>query len=206
MFLGIILALFSFIYMFWRKKYYDGLKLFVIALLIIGLVSPWWVLIGDDGKTQTSTKVLLYPPKIITMSSSADVIGGDISQVPSEVSMVLSLLFIFVVISCLMILITILSISRFKKTTIIFSILSIILLIFTQFIFGYTMSQITEVGVGSFIGSGDLETALPGIAENKILPSNWGPGIGFYLGLLSLICHIVIIIYRKKIKKKNFTF
>ena len=207
MFLGIILALFSIIWMFWKRKYYTGLKLFVIALLIIGLVSPWWVLNGDDGTTSTTAKTFLYPPKIITLSSSPNVIGGDISQVPSEITMVLSLLMIFIVLSCLTICITIFTITRFRKTTIFFSILSIILLIVTLFIFFYTMGQITEVGVGSFIGSGDLETSLPGIAESKILPSSWGPGIGFYLGMLSVILLVLVSLLGKtkklKIKKEE---
>jgi hypothetical protein len=64
------------------------------------------------------------------------------------------------------------------------------------------MGQITEVGVGSFIGSSDLETSLPGIAESKILPSSWGPGIGFYLGVLSVIILVLVSLFGK-FKKIN---
>ena len=58
-------------------------------------------------------------------------------------------------------------------------------------IFIYTMSQLTEVGVGSFMGSGSLETTLPGIAESEILPCTWGPGIGFYLAIIAAVLLVV---------------
>jgi hypothetical protein len=51
-----------------------------------------------------------------------------------------------------------------------------------------------------YIGSGDIDTALPGIAENKVLSSSWGPGIGFYLGLISLILLIILFVFSKKIE------
>jgi hypothetical protein len=57
--------------------------------------------------------------------------------------------------------------------------------------------MLTEVGVGSFMGDGSIDTSLPGISESKVLPCNWGPGVGFYLGLISLIILIVILGYNK---------
>jgi hypothetical protein len=62
------------------------------------------------------------------------------------------------------------------------------------------MSQLTEVGIGTFIGSGDLEINLPGISESKILPCRWGPGPGFYLALISVIILIVVFCYLIKMK------
>ena len=59
------------------------------------------------------------------------------------------------------------------------------------------MGQITDVGVGSFIGSDDLETNLPGIAESEMLQSSWGPGIGFILAIISLIIYFIIIFQKK---------
>ena len=200
-YLAIVLAIFSIIFMLWKKKFYAGMKLLVIALLIIALVSPWWILNGDDGTTSTTTKTFLIPSKIITLSSSSDVLGGDVSQVPPEVTMVLGLLSIILAVSCLIIFITIFTKDRFRKTTMLFSILSIVLLIVTLSIFFYAMGQITDVGVGSFMGSDDLETSLPGIAEREILPSSWGPGIGFYLGIIAFVVLVVISVY-KKIKTK----
>ena len=195
--LAILLAIFSILFIIWKRKYSIGLKLILIALLIIALISPWWVLNGDDGTTSTITQTLLYPPRIVTLSSSKEVLGGDVSQVPAEVTMVLSLLSILLAISSLLIFLTIFTKDKLRKTTIIFSILSIILLIFSISIFFYAMGQITEVGVGSFMGSGDIDTSLPGISENEILPSTWGPGIGFYLGILVFVVIVFIALFKK---------
>lgn len=194
-YLGIALTVFSIIFMLWKKKMYKGINLFVIALLIIALVSPWWVLNGDDGITATTTKTLLFPPKIVTLSSSSAVLGGDVSQVPPEVTMVLSLLSVLLAVSCLIIFITIFTKNKLRKTTAFLSILSIVILIATLSIFFYAMSQLTEVGVGSFIDGGDVETSLPGLSESKILPCKWGPGIGFYLGLIAAIILVVVLFY-----------
>ena len=200
---GIILAAFSIIFMLWKRKIYAGLRLLVIVLLIISLISPWWVLNGDDGTTSTTTKTLLVPPKIVTLSSSSDVLGGDISQLPEEVTMVLSLLSLLIVISGLIIFIIIFSKNKFRKTTALLSILSILLLIVTISIFLYAMSMLTEVGVGSFMGSGDLDTSLPGLSESKVLPSQWGPGIGLFLGLISVIILVIVLLYGRL--KKRFS-
>jgi len=202
-YLGIILAAFSIIFMLWKRKIYVGLRLLVIALLIISLISPWWVLNGNDETTSTTTKTLLVPPKIVTISSSSDVLGGDISQLPEEVTMVLSLLSLLIVISGLIIFITIFSKNKFRKTTALLSILSILLLIVTISIFLYAMSMLTEVGVGSFMGTGDLDTSLPGISESKVLPSQWGPGIGLFLGLISVIILVIVLLYGRL--KKRFS-
>jgi len=202
-YLGIILIILSIVFILWKKNFYFGIKLLVISILIISLVTPWWVLNGDNGNTETTTKAMLVPPKIITLSSSTEVLGGDVSQVPSDVTMVLNLLSILIIITCIIIFFTIFIKNRLKRTTKILSILSIIFLILTLFLFYYVMSQITDIGVGNFIGNGDIEISLPGIAESKIISCNWGPGLGFYLGFLALILSFILLFF-DKIKSKFF--
>ena len=201
-YLGILLAVFFIIFLIWKKKVYTSIKLLAVALLIISLFSPWWVLNGNDGDVTTTTKTLLVPPKIITFSSSSDVIGGDVSQLPSEVTMVLSLLSIIILVSCLIIFFTIFTKNKHKKITAILSLFSIILLVLTLSVFFYAMSQLTEVGVGSFIGNGDIDTSFPGITENKIILSTWGPGVGFYICILAFFILIVFSVYSKLKRKK----
>jgi hypothetical protein len=202
-YLGIALIVISIIILTWKKKIYTCLNLLVIALLIIALVSPWWILNGDDGATTTTTKTLLYPPKIISFSSSSEVIGGDVSNVPDEVTLILSLLFLLISLSCPLIFITIFTRNKLRRTTTGLTILSILFLIITFAIFIYAMSMLTEVGVGSFIGSGDIDTSLPGISENQVIPSNWGPGIGFYLGIISIIIFIASILFNRLKNRKT---
>jgi hypothetical protein len=72
-----------------------------------------------------------------------------------------------------------------------------VLLIVVIGIFVYAMSQITELGVGSFIGNGELEITLPGTAESNILMCNWGPGIGFYLVIISALILASFALYSR---------
>ena len=196
--LGIFLALYSFFIIFRKKQYYKGLKLFVAALIIISLFSSWWVLTGDDGSTTTSTNTYLIPSKIVIVTESNNIIGGEISQVPEEVDMVLNLLFLILILTCILLIGSIFTITKRQKTTKILTIFSIILIIFTLFLFTYTMSQLTELGVGSFMGNGDLEISLPGLGDVKTLSCSWGPSFGFYLGFISIIILTIYGIYNYK--------
>jgi hypothetical protein len=54
-------------------------------------------------------------------------------------------------------------------------------------LFFVAMSQVTDVGVGSFSGGGDLEITLPGLQETTVLDCGWGPGIGFYLSIVAAV-------------------
>ena len=54
------------------------------------------------------------------------------------------------------------------------------------------MSQVTDIGVGSFSGSGDLDISIPGLQENAVVPCSWGPGIGFYLSILAIMSMIAL--------------
>jgi hypothetical protein len=199
-YLGILLSIFSIIFMLLKRRYKTGIALFVLGLLIISLFSPWWVLNGDNASTETSTKTLLIPPKIITLSTSSDLIGGDVSQVPSEVTLVLTLLSVLILMSWLLVLTKIIINKKFRRINLVFSILTIIFLITTVILFFYVMGQITDVGVGSFIGSDELETNLPGIAESEMLQSSWGPGIGFILAITCIIIYLILLFYKKIVR------
>jgi hypothetical protein len=202
-FLGIILAIFAVIFMIWKKRYYEGIKLLAIALLIISLVSPWWVLSGETNNIETTTKTLLVPSNVVTLTTSSDIIGGDISQLPEEVSMILGLLSVLIIIICLFSLVTIFIKNKFRKTSFVLSILCNIILILILVIFFYIMALLTDVSVGGFFGSGDIETSIPGVAEPLLISSSWGPGVGFYLTISAVILLISWIFLQKKVKNKK---
>ena len=62
------------------------------------------------------------------------------------------------------------------------------------------MSQVTDVGVGSFSGNGDLDISIPGVQENEVINCSWGPGIGFYLSILATVCLVVISFLKISVK------
>ena len=191
-FLGIALAICSIIFFLWKKNVHLSMDLLAIALIIIALVSPWWALSGDDGAISTTTKTLLVPSNIVTLTSSQSVLGGEISFAPPELSMVLDLLAMLLMVVCVIAVICILIKDRFRKISKILSAVSIVLLVVTVLLFFVAMSQVTDIGVGSFSGSGDLDISIPGLQENAVVPCSWGPGIGFYLGILAIMSMIAL--------------
>jgi hypothetical protein len=199
MYIGVILAVFSIIYMFWKKKIYVGVKILIIALLIIAFVSPWWVLNGSNESVSTITKTFLMPAKIVSLTESSSLLGGGVSQVPDQVTMVLSLLSILLAITSLIMFVSILTKNKFRKTTIVLSILSFLILVVILSVFFYAMSQITEIGVGSFSGSGDIKTTLIGSTDVINIPCSWGPGLGFYLSITAAIFLVIVSFLKKKI-------
>jgi len=200
-FLGIILAICSILFFLWKKNIHLSLNLFIISLILIALVMPWWALSGETGTISTTTKTLLFPSNIVTLTSSQSVLGGEISIAPPELSMVLELLAMLLMIVCFIAAICIFIKDRFRKISNILWITSIVLLIVTVLLFFVAMSLVTDVGVGSFSGDGDLDISIPGLQENAIVLCSWGPGIGFYLSVVAAACLIVVPI-SKIIRKK----
>ena len=191
-FLGIVLAFCSIIFFLWKKSIHLSMTLFSIALIIIALVSPLWFLSGDTGSISTTTKTLLIPSNIVTLTSSQSVLGGEISFAPPELSMVLELLAILLMVVCVIAVICILIKDRFRKISKILSVVGIVLLVVTVLLFFVAMSQVTDIGVGSFSGNGNLDISVPGMQENVVVPCSWGPGLGFYFGILAIISMIAL--------------
>jgi len=78
------------------------------------------------------------------------------------------------------------------------------MLIGSILIFSIGMSALAEVGIGSFIGDGNLEVSIPGEEVAATVLCSWGPNVGFYLYVISIIMIALIIIYDvKKIVKKR---
>jgi hypothetical protein len=200
-YLGLLLMICTLVFCLLKKKVIIGLKLFTIGLLLIALVSPWWVLSGEDDTVSTMTNTFVVPPQLITLTTSSDAIGGEISAVPEEVTMVLGVLSLLVAVTCFILFFSFLIMKRLRKTTMILSFFSIVILLMSLIIFIYAFSQLTQVGVGSFMGSGTLDVTIPGGIEQTAISCSWGPGIGFYLLIPSLIL-LTLSLFIKKIEKK----
>ena len=72
-------------------------------------------------------------------------------------------------------------------------------------IFSVGMSKLTEVGVGGFMGGGNLDIGIPGEETFSTIFCNWGPSNGFYLYVVSNIILFFSIIFnmRKKLLKRT---
>jgi len=200
-YLGLVLVICTLVFSLWKKKITFCLKFITIGLLLIALVSPWWALSGEKATISTTTNTYVVPPQIITLTTSSNAIGGEISVVPEEVTMVLSVLSLLVAVTCFVLFLSLLIMKRLRKTTMILSFFSIVILFLSLIIFVYAFSQLTQVGVGSFMGSGNLDITIPGEVEQTTISCSWGPGTGFYLLIPSFIL-LILTLFIKKIEER----
>ena len=191
-------------FFWWKKQRLLGVHLLIILLIAASLFQPWWQLTGDNGSVSTFTNTLLYPANIVTVTTSPGAIGGEISAVPEEFTMVLEMIFFILIISSIVILASVLIKKRFPKISLIVTILSVVFLLLSIILFYVAMSEVTKVGVGGFFGSGELPISLPGESEQVTLNCSWGAGIGMYYTLLAFIgmLSIPLLPFIKKIKAK----
>ncbi len=197
-YLGIAIAVFSVLFVLWKKDIHVGVKLLAFALIITAIVSPWWTLRGDDGMISTNTKTLLVPSKIVTLTTSQSVIGGEVSLVPPEFTMALDVLVVLLMAACVSIALSMSIKNRTEKISSVLSVVSIVLVLITVLLFFYTMSQVTNIGVGSFSGNGNLDISVPGIQEKAGISCSWGPGLGFYLSLIAAVCMTAAFFLKRK--------
>jgi hypothetical protein len=192
-YIGLIIILLSIVIILWKKNIKIGLKIFTIGLIVIAIFQPWWILNGDDGSISTSTNTYIIPSKIITITKTQSIFGGEISLVPEEFTMILELLSMILILAIIIVIFQIFTINRFRKIHLILSILTTIILLISIILFIIAMSEVTKVGVGSFSGGGDLSISIPGLQENAIIKCNWGFGVGIYIILISFISNIALI-------------
>jgi len=198
-YLGLALIIGAVVFILWKRKLAVGLKLIAVGVLIVALVSSWWMVQGETGTVATTTNTLVIPPQIVTLTTSSNATGGEISVVPAEVTMVLGVLSLLVVVACIVIVGSLALKSRFRKLSFMVWLLSIIILLLTLVLFYYAFSQLTEVGVGSFMGSGTLDITIPGEEAPTKVPCSWGPGIGFYLLIVALVL-VVLTFFMKRVE------
>ena len=158
---------------------------------------PWWTLNGDNGQTTTTTNTLLYPPKIVTLTSTQDIQGGEIAAAPEELTTVLNLLSILTLLTIVLFAIHIVIPNYRTHIKTILTILPLIILILISLLFYIAMAQITEIGVGGIIGSGNLDITIPGITIKESIKCSWGLSIGYYLTALTLTLHLLFLIYER---------
>jgi len=187
-----ILIIAAVIVILWKRWIYQGLFLVVIGLILSSLFLPWWGLNGSNNIVSTSTKTMLIPAKVITFTMTETVKSGEIASIPEEFTAAMGLIVLLLIIVCISLLVNIFMIDRFRRTSMILSIIGFIVMLLAIGVFIIAMSAVTEVGVGSLSGTGDLSVSIPGETNQVSLSCNWGLSTGFYIAIISLLILIVI--------------
>jgi hypothetical protein len=201
---AVVFALIGLILTYIKKDVLYFLKILAVSLVLIAVVSPWWMLQGSTTSVETSTTMYLTPLELITTTTTADVVSGELAFLPELFIDVVSLIPLFSALACLFILSSMFF--RTRKVKLYFLLLFFSIFMFTSsiLIFSIGMNELAEAGIGSFIGDGNLDVSIPGEEAAVAILCSWGPSIGFYVYVLSIIIITLIIIYNvKKIAKKK---
>lgn len=166
------------------------LKILAVSLAIVAIISPWWGISGSSSNPhfEASTKVYLVPTEIVTTITNSNVTAGELASLDERVTNVVALFPITITISIFCILANLIF-NRYKKqkSSFLTFLLALIFFIGSNIVFFYAMSLLANITVGNFLGSGNLEFAIPGEKIFETIPCSWGPDIGFYLLLGSAI-------------------
>ena len=198
---AIIFILIALFFTYVGRDYLYFLKIIPISLAIIAIISPWWILHGSTSTVETTTTMFLIPIELVTTTVTNDVIAGELASLPDIFVNVVTLILLFTVVGCLLISSSILF-KKFNKELLykLSLILALVGFIGSLLIFFIGMSGLAEAGVGSFIGEGSLDIAIPGEETGEAIYSNWGPSVGFYIYVVSIVVLVFTII---KIIKKS---
>ena len=177
----------------------SALIILIFLILIISFILPWWNIQASSNQIESNSNMFIIPTELVTVTSTSDVVSGEIAFLPDILLDAMSMIPIFTAVGCI-ILLGSWFLKKYDKRKL--YTLSIIL-VFLAFIgsisvFTYGMSEFSKVGVGSFIGKGNLDINIPGENTAFNVQSNWGPSIGFYLYLGSFIVFLLYIFLNKK--------
>jgi len=201
-----ILAIFGSIVCLRKKDINSLVKILATALAIIAVVSPWWMIYGSSSRPsiETATTLFLIPSEIVTMTSTPSVLAGELAPLPEIASTVMTLLSLAIIIGCISIMTNIAFIRYNKKKLSLLSMsFGTLSLTGSLFVFYLAISEMTKVGVGSFIGGGKLDVSIVGEEIREAVYCNWGPSIGFYLLLVATAILISTTIF--SIKKSIYS-
>ena len=206
--LGVLFLFVSFLIFTKKNQFYLFLKFSVIIIFLVSIMYPWWNQIGTISNITTSSTLYIKPVELVSFISTPDVIGGNIASLPDIFIFAIDLVSILTIIGCITIVFAILF-ERFQKNKFyLLSMFSSIILFFVSFmIFIVAMSELTNITVDGFIGRGEVEISIIGESSSIIVPSSWGPHVGFYLYLLAILMLslqflLVVLKLRKKKKEK----
>ncbi len=196
--LVIFVILFSAIFTYIKKDFMLFFKIFAIALLVIAVMLPWWNIDGSslNNEVETSTDMYLFPTNLVTLTSTFNVSAGEVASLDSSILVIINLIPVLVAFGSICIASSIFF-KRYSKRRLSFTVFLVGLVIFLicLLVFFNAMSELSEKGVGSFLGSGELDILIPGEERYATLSCAWGPGVGFYLFLFSLIVFVLIFVF-----------
>ncbi len=195
--LSTVLLIAALILSYRKKDVIFFLKILAIALMVIAVFSPWWTVYGSTTSPhfETSTNLYFLPVNMVTITSNGSLNAGEIVSLDERFISAINIVTVIIGFSVLSIIATLIA-DRYKKrktSLLIFVILLIGLMVSIVLSF-YAMSELATATVGGIAGSENLEVNIIGEDMYVKVPCSWGPSIGFYLLLISVIFLVVTFV------------
>jgi hypothetical protein len=175
----------------------------VVGIGVATLAFPWWSLQGSSAGVQASSQLYLIPLNLVSMTTTSLVIAGELSYFPEVFMTVMAVVVWLMILSwCgVGVWFGLRRVVRRRWLMAGVEVVACSLLIVSLAMFTVAMSAFTEVGVGSLLGQGTLDVAVQG--QGGVVPvlCHWGPGVGFWLCIVSVTILIFTMLYNE-IKKK----
>lgn len=198
---SILLLLVGFIgfgFFFWKGKKHRAVHILIAMIILFAILQPWWMINGDSNGVTTQTKTLLYPSHMVTLTSTNSVMGGEVSEVTEDFTMVLQLISYILMLSALFVLLQIFIHKKIPKISLIISVLTVVFLLLSVLLFYVAMSEVTKIGIGGFSGSETLSISIPGQMEKVDVDCSWGASLGVFSTAFALLA-LLFVILRKRL-------
>lgn len=163
------------------------LKLFVLGLVFLSIVQPWWQFHGsaDEQGFEKTSMMYLFPQIMIEEFKEDNYRYLTIATIPEMFTDFLFMLLVIIIIGISLMLISFIpNIILKKRFSLVLTILSIVFVVVVAMLFSMGMSRITEISLGSLNGSGMIDVVLPS-EQTMYMQAYWGFGTGFYLVVLA---------------------
>jgi len=195
----------GFISMYYLRKQqlHQMSLLFSISFIIISLVLPWWNILGQQETVKVTTNMYLIPVNLITITQSNAFHYGEIAYLPDVFILVIQLISFISIGALLLLSVTLLTEKKNKKKRTTYLILSgLILLGISLALFITSITLLSEVSIGGFIGSEKILTSLAHETTPRLMQTTWGPALGFYLYCFACV-PLVYLLIKPIIKSKE---
>jgi hypothetical protein len=196
LFFFVSLILLIILFSFYKKNIMISWTFIPIVLIFMSILFPWWMIEGSSNQITSITSMFLIPVELVTITTSSQIISGELAYLPDLFIMVINIFLIISLIGCI---ITLFSYyfnkNNNKKIFILFIIISLITFILSISMFIFALNELSSITVGSIIGQGDIESNIYLQNSNTALYSIWGFGIGFYIYLISISLILFNLIY-----------
>jgi hypothetical protein len=188
---------------YWRREWAFPVIGATIAIIASSLWFPWWQISGSSAEVEISSRLFIFPTSLISVTKTPTVLSGELASLPA-VFFTVMLVFIFgIIVGCgLIIASLVFCVKNHRRMMWVFWLGSLVSIAGSLILVLISISVLSEASVGSLLGSGSFQAAIPGEGIHSV-PASWGLAMGFWVNCLVLILIGPVFYLRIRNKKRG---